>query len=160
MKKYYFISVFILFFLFGFYGCCKKNNDCVSSSLKVIPFTERFNYFNCNDSSEKTYVFRKKAQIDSLSPQCEIYFPVPFPIDEIDMAYIIFGKMSYYRKDTFETALYKDTCNKKLTYDVTMIQRTDSSLGSFAWPLYMFCSVENIPADYQVEVKYKYVPIQ
>ena len=81
-----------------------------------------------------------------------------FPVDETDFAYIMFGKMSYFRYDTFQTALFKDTCAKKLVYQVDMIQR-DTTHRQFVGALTMFCSVENIPADYQVEVKYTYVPL-
>ncbi len=159
MKPNTIVMVAVIFFLSA---CCKHKQDdlCKQENHSTLPFVEKFNYVMCDDSSERLYVLTRKSQIDSLEPHCVIPFPIAYPVDETDMAYIIFGKMSYYRRDTFETALYKDTCNKKLTYDVKMIQRTDSSLGSFAWPLYMFCSVENIPADYTVEVKYKYVPIQ
>ncbi|MFN8287799.1 MAG: hypothetical protein U0V74_13665 [Chitinophagales bacterium] len=100
---------------------------------------------------------RKKAEIDSLA-DCTFSPPVPFPADETDFVYIMFGKMSYYRYDTFQTSLFKDTCSKKLTYQVNMIQR-DTTHWQFPGVMSMFCEVENIPADYQVEVKYQYVPL-
>lgn len=77
------------------------------------------------------------------------------------MLYIIFGKLSYHLQDTFETKILKDNCSKKVIYEINMIQK-DTTRVSF-YPdgaiITNFCSVENIPADYQVEVKYKYVPL-
>lgn len=100
----------------------------------------------------------RKSQIDSLT-DCTFSPPVAFPVDETDFVYIMFGKMSYYYKDTFQTAVFKDTCLKKVTYEVNMIQRYKTLESNGGGVRSMFCSLENIPADYQVEVKYKYVPL-
>jgi hypothetical protein len=141
-------------------SCCKDktNNTCNEGPFEVSPFLERFGYFTCGGNLyEYQYVMQRKSQIDSLF-DCTFSPPVPFPVDETDFVYIMFGKMSYYRYDTFQTSLFKDTCSKKLTYQVDMIQR-DTAHWQFPGVMSMFCEVENIPADYQVEVKYKYVPI-
>ncbi len=142
-------------------GCCKHKNEniCNTSTYALSPSLERYGYFSCGGNLyEYEYIKRKKAQIDSLF-DCTFSPPVPFPVDETDLVYIMFGKISYYRYDTFQTNLFKDTCSKKLTYQVDMIQR-DTTHRQFPGALSIFCSVENIPADYQVEVNYKYVPIQ
>lgn len=152
------IAIVILFLVTG---CCKHRgheNPCVANQFNISAITERYSDFWCTGNDEYTYVLRSKAQIDSLS-ECHFSPPAPFPVDETDYVYIMFGKMSYYKYDTFNTALFKDTCSKKLVYQVDMIQR-DTTHWQFPGVMSMFCEVENIPADYQVEVKYKYVPIQ
>ncbi len=144
-------------------GCCKHKNDtsCIANDTSILPFTEKRSNFHCGSNNyDYTYIYRKKSEIDSLEPVCSFSPPVPFPVDETDFVYIMFGKMSYFYKDSFQTALYKDTCLKKLTYDISMIQTHTDSLTNGGGVLSIFCSAENIPADYQVEVKYKYVPIQ
>ncbi|MCO5280147.1 MAG: hypothetical protein M9931_03700 [Chitinophagales bacterium] len=95
---------------------------------------------------------------DIILSYCTFSPPVAFPIDETDMVYIMVGKMAYHYRDTFYSKLFKDTCSKKLTYEVNMVQR-DTVYNTFPGVVSMFCSIENIPADYQVEVKYKYVPL-
>ncbi|HRG88140.1 MAG TPA: hypothetical protein PLW44_03910 [Chitinophagales bacterium] len=148
----------ICVFLIG--GCCKDKtgNACNEAAFVVDPFLERYAYFTCGGNLyEYQYVMRRKAQIDSLS-DCNFSPPVPFPVNETDFIYIMFGKMSYFRYDTFQTILFKDTCLKKVTYQVDMIQH-DTTHRQFPGVISMFCSVENIPADYEVEVKYKYVPL-
>ncbi|HWB64747.1 MAG TPA: hypothetical protein VG603_14625 [Chitinophagales bacterium] len=142
---------------------CKHKTDtsCIPNTFSVNPFVERKSDFHCGSNNyDYTYIFRKKSEIDSLEPICSFSPPVPFPVDETDFVYIMFGKMSYFYKDSFQTILYKDTCLKKLTYDISMIQTHLDSLSNGGGVLSLFCSVENIPADYQVEVKYKYVPLQ
>jgi hypothetical protein len=146
-------------------GCCKDKNgtSCKGDSFEIAPFLERYGYFTCGGNLyEYQYVMRKKAQIDSLS-DCTFSPPVPFPVDETDFVYIMLGKTFEYYKDTFQTTLWKDTCNKKLIYEVNRIQR-DTARYCCPYGITavssMFCTVENIPADYEVEVKYKYVPIQ
>ncbi|OJV25458.1 MAG: hypothetical protein BGO32_00090 [Bacteroidetes bacterium 37-13] len=160
MKQLYFIAVLILVTA----GGCQKEkcSRCNSTSFKVTPFIERYAKFECNSNDEYTYIFRRKAQIDSLEPNCYIINSIAFPLDETDMTYIIVGRLFEHYKDTFKTVLINDTCNKVLSYEVTGIQRDTikyccpygvNAVSS------VFCSVENIPADYQVEVKYKYVPL-
>jgi hypothetical protein len=142
-------------------GCCKHKdeNTCNSTQFHVSPFLERYGNFTCGGNLyEYQYVMQRKSQIDSLF-DCTFSPPVPFPVDETDFVYIMFGKMSYFYKDSFQTVLYKDTCLKKLTYDISLIQTHLDSLSNGGGVLSLFCSVENIPADYQVEVKYKYVPL-
>lgn len=161
------VSVLAIVFLFLVTGCCKHKTDnvCKQSSIQLQPFVEKFGYFFCDSNDyEYTYVFTKKDQIDSLSPTCYMPWSVPYPVDETNMRYIILGRMSYHYRDSFAfTSLLVDTCNKKLVYEADMIQR-DTAFYCCPYGaggiLSMFCSVENIPADYQVEVKYKYVPIQ
>jgi len=152
----------VLLFGLGIFlaGCCKdKDGECLDNAFSVKPFTERFYVFRCNNNDvEYSYVLRSREQIDSLQPVCFFTAPVAFPIDEIDMLYIALGKMSYHYSDTFKTNIIKDTCNKLVTYDVQMIQR-DTTLFQFPGIISMYCAVENIPADYRVEVKYKYVPL-
>jgi hypothetical protein len=143
-------------------GCRKNKKECIGDKFQIQPFLERFGKFSCgNNDEEYTYIFSKKVQIDSLSPNCS-YRQIAFPLEETDMRYIIMGKISYHIKDTFQTMIFKDTCLKTLTYEVNMIQR-DTTKVSF-YPLgatiSMFCSVENVPSDYEVEVKYKYVPLE
>ena len=141
-------------------SCCKHKGDniCNSNNASINPFIEKYYVFTCGGNLyEYQYVMRKKSQIDSLT-DCTFSPPVAFPVDETNFVYIMLGKMSYYRYDTFQTALFKDTCLKKLVYQVDMIQR-DTTHWQFPGVMSMFCSVENIPADYQVEIKYKYVPI-
>ncbi len=141
-------------------GCCKNKSEnlCIANEFQVSPFIEKYGYFTCGGNLyEYQYIMRSEAQIDSLF-DCNFSPSVPFPADETDFVYIMFGKMSYYRHDTFQTALLKDTCLKKLVYRVDMIQR-DTTHRQFPGVLSMFCEVENVPADYQVEVKYQYVPL-
>ncbi|HRG88139.1 MAG TPA: hypothetical protein PLW44_03905 [Chitinophagales bacterium] len=155
MKK----TVVILICLFVIAGCCKdKGEDCVKGSEELTAFAEIFGGFYCNGNTEYQYILRKKDEFTSLQPNC--FFPggMFFPINEDSVVYIAIGKMSTHRKDTFETTIVKDICNKKLVYNVSMIQN-DTTLSNFPGPLHMFCIVENIPADYQVEIKYKYVPL-
>lgn len=146
-------------------GCCKHRpdeNPCIANQFNIYAITERYSDFWCTGNNEYTYILRSKSQIDSLS-NCYFSPPAPFPVDETNMLYLMVGRMSYHYKDTFETFLYKDTCNRRLTYTVNMLQR-DTAFNCCPYGIgavsSMFCSVENIPADYQVEVKYKYVPIQ
>ena len=144
-------------------GCRKNKNECVGNAFGVNPFVERFYVFWCNnDDAEYTYIFTNKEQIDSLNPVCFFTAPIAFPIDEKNMRYFILGRLSYYERDTFQTSILKDSCSKKLVYEVNMIQRDTA----YYFPdqrggiLSMFCSVENVPSDYEVEVKYKYVPLE
>ena len=139
-------------------GCCKDKKSCKGSAFQIHPFTERYAKFECQNNNEYTYIFRNSKQIDSLQPTCSFAVPVAFPIDETDMVYIMFGKTAYHYRDTFQTNLLKDTCNKTLTYEVNMVQQ-DTAFNTFPGVVSMFCSVQNIPADYKVEVKYKYVPL-
>ena len=142
-------------------GCHKgrNENECTGNTFAVQPFIEKYYDFTCGGNLyEYQYIFRKKEQIDSLS-DCTFSPPVAFLVDETDFVYIMLGKMSYYYNDTFQTTLLKDTCAKKLTYGVNMIQRTSTLESNGGGVKSMFCSVANIPADYQVEVNYKYVPL-
>lgn len=144
-------------------SCCKKKPDveCIGGEQKIQPFIERFSDFWCLGNNEYTYILRTKDEIDSLA-DCNFSPPVPFPVDEESFVYLMVGRMSYHYRDTFQTSLLKDTCNKRLIYDVKMIQ-TDTAYNCCPYGtggvLSMFCSVENIPADYEVEVKYTYVPL-
>lgn len=130
----------------------------MSGNFIVSPFVEAYYTFTCGGNLyEYQYIMRKKSQIDSLT-DCTFSPPVAFPVDETDFAYIMLGKMSYHYGDTFQTSLFKDTCLRKVVYDVSMVQR-DTALLQFPGARSMFCAVENIPTDYTVEVKYKYVPL-
>lgn len=157
MTKIAYNLVVLVLFAFILWGCCKNKNECVEGSFRVQPFIEKYGDFWCTGNNEYTYIFNHKYQIDSLS-YCTFSPPVAFPIDETDMVYIMVGKMAYHYRDTFYSKLFKDTCSKKLTYEVNMVQR-DTVYNTFPGVVSMFCSIENIPADYQVEVKYKYVPL-
>lgn len=140
-------------------GCCKEK-ACKEEQVETKPFVEKFAHFTCGGNLyEYQYVYRSKADIDTLS-DCTFTPPVAFAVDEKDFVYIMYGKMSYYYADTFQTFLQKDDCNKRIIYNVDMIQRDTTLWSNGGGVLSMFCSVENIPADYEVEVKYKYVPIQ
>jgi hypothetical protein len=142
-------------------GCCKhkSENTCIPNSFRVNPFIEKYAYFTCGGNLyEYQYIKRKQAQIDSLT-DCTFSPPIAFPVDETDMVYIMYGKMSYYYRDSFQTQLLKDTCLKTLTYQVNLIQTHTDSLSNGGGVLSTFCAVQNIPADYKVEVKYKYVPL-
>jgi hypothetical protein len=140
-------------------GCCKDKKSCKGGEFQIHPFIERYAKFECQNNNEYTYIFRNSKQIDSLQPTCSFAVPVAFPIDETNMIYFIIGKGSYHRRDTFNTSVVKDTCFKTLTYQVDMIQR-DTATWEFPGGVQsMFCAVQNIPADYKVEVKYKYVPL-
>lgn len=159
MKKAIRIGFFS--FVLSITACCKHKTDndviCNPTSLNISPFIERYGNFTCGGNLyEYEYIKRKQSQIDSLF-DCTFSPPVAFPVDETNMLYIMYGKMSYYRYDTFQTQLFKDTCSKKLVYQVDMIQR-DTTHWQFPGVMSMFCEVENIPADYQIEIKYKYVP--
>lgn len=161
MKSNQVLTFSISLFLVLATGCCKDKNEevCNPTPLVVQPFIEKRHVFQCNNSDEFTYIFRKKEQIDSLDPTCFFIGSVAFPVDETNMVYILLGRTSYHYRDTISvTELFKDTCNKKMTYDVSMFQ-TDTTANTFPGRRTIFCSVENIPADYQVEVKYKYVPL-
>lgn len=143
-------------------GCCKEKNSCKSVVFQTTPFVERANKYRCNNgASEFTHIFSNSQQIEDLKPTCFFTAPIAFPIDETNMRYFLVGRLSYHQKDTFQTVLLKDTCLKTLVYDVSMIQRDTA----YYFPdrkggiLSMFCAVENIPSDYKVEVKYKYVPL-
>lgn len=158
MRNLLLVSVVALFFLIC--GCCKDKNDtlCNSNDVPVKPFLEKYYVFTCGGNLyEYLYVMHRKSQIDSLT-DCTFSPPIAFPIDETDMVYIMYGKMSYYRYDTFQTTLLKDTCARKLVYQIDMLQR-DTTHWQFPGVMSIFCSVENIPPDYEVEVKYKYVPL-
>lgn len=140
-------------------GCCKDKKDvCVGNPFDVKPFVEKYAKFECQNNDEFIYIFRSSKQIDSLQPTCFFSAPIAFPLDESNMVYFIVGKVSYHMQDTFKTNVLKDSCLKTLTYQVNMIQR-DTTQWQFPGVQSMFCSVENIPPDYQVEVKYKYVPL-
>ncbi|OJV27192.1 MAG: hypothetical protein BGO32_04805 [Bacteroidetes bacterium 37-13] len=159
-----FLGLTLLYLLFS--GCkkdkCQKQNECKGTPYEISPFIERYGSIFCGvNDYEYTYIFRKRAQIDSIS-KCTFSPSPAFPIDESNMAYIMFGKLSYHYKDTLITNLVIDTCSKLLTYEVNMIQRDTTVLCcpyGISVVRTIFCSVENIPADYQVEVKYKYVPL-
>ena len=143
-------------------GCCKHKTEtiCNPTTFQVIPFVEKYGYFFCGGNDyEYTYTLRKKIQIDSLA-DCTFSPPVAFPVDETNMLYIAVGRLSFYRNDTMaETRITKDTCSKKVVYEVNMKQRdTTLAAGGLGAVMSIFCSIENIPADYQVEVKYQYVP--
>ena len=158
MRRRFFFLSFITFGLIG--GCCKDKNDCKASSFTVNPLIEKYDAFQCNNNNQEyTYVFEKKAQIDSLIPMCFITSPIATPLDDLNMKYLIVGRVTTHRRDTFQTNLFKDTCLKILTYDVSMIQRDTTHWDIPGGVQSIFCSVENIPADYKVEVKYKYVPL-
>jgi hypothetical protein len=155
--------LFITLILFFNSACKKEKNKCVGDAFLIQPFVDRSGVFYCGSNDfEFTHIVRKKSQIDSLT-NCSFSPPVAFPIDETNMVYIAFGKLSYHHKDTITTTIMKDSCSKVLIYDVSMIQRDTTSLccpEGISVVRNIFCSVENIPADYQVEVKYKYVPLE
>ena len=156
MKK----TVVILICLFVIAGCCKdKGEDCVKGSEELTAFAEIFGGFYCNGNTEYQYILRKKDEFTSLQPNC--FFPggMFFPINEDSVVYIAIGKFSTYYKDTFETTIVKDVCEKKMFYNINMIQRDTVVLSNGGAVKGIFCIVENIPADYEVEVKYKYVPL-
>jgi hypothetical protein len=142
---------------------CDKNYDCKGVANEIAPFFERYGSVFCGTNDyEYTYILRTKEQIDSIT-QCTFSPSPAFPVDGSNMVYIMFGKFSYHHKDTLITDLSIDTCAKLLTYEVDMIQRDTTVLCcpyGITVVRSIFCSVENIPADYEVEVKYKYVPIQ
>jgi hypothetical protein len=163
MRNILLLGVVALSFLID--GCCKNKKDilCKSENIEIKPFLERYYVFTCGGNLyEYEYIMRRKSQIDSLT-DCTFSPPVPFPIDETDFVYIMVGRTFEFYKDTFQTSIWKDTCAKKLIYEVNRIQR-DTSRYCCPYGITavssMFCSVENIPPDYQVEVKYKYVPIE
>lgn len=151
-----YVVVFVVSLIISSLLSCKK--DCKSSDIETSPFVQRLYY--CNDGIEHTYILRRQEDVESLEPNC--YFPNSsiFPLDDTDMVYIIFGKMSYFHKDSFTTKLVRNTCQKTLTYEVKMIQRTKTELGEFAWPKYIFCSVDSTPEDYDVIIDYEYVPLE
>lgn len=155
MKKVCFILVVLIAI-----GGCHEDKICKNTSFSILPFIEKYYTFTCGGNLyEYEYIKRKKAEIDSLT-DCTFSPPVAFPLDEANMVYIMVGKMSYYYKDTFQSIILKDTCNKTLVYDLQMIQRTTILESNGGGVKSMFCSVENIPEDYEVEVKYKYVPLE
>lgn len=140
----------VLFFALSLFipGCCKDKKECVGNKFSIPPFVEKFGSFTCGGNLyEYEYIKRRKSEIDSLT-DCTFSPPIAFPIDETDMVYIMYGKMSYYRYDTFQTTLLKDTCARKLVYQIDMLQR-DTTHWQFPGVMSMFCSVENIPADYR-----------
>ena len=158
------VVIFLIsIFLITLSSCCKEKNLCKSKTNKIRPFSERFYYiFRCNNNnSEFTHIFNNSRQIEDLKPTCFFTTPIAFPIEETNMRYFLVGKLSYHQKDTFQTILLKDTCLKTIVYDVSMIQRDTA----YYFPdrrggiLDIYCSVENIPSDYTVEIKYKYVPL-
>lgn len=155
MKK----NVIFLISIFTLWGCCKdKKIECIDGNKPVLPFVEKFAGFWCNEDVEYEYIFRKREQIDSLYPNC--FFPgsTAFPLTDNEVVYFIFGKIAYHKQDTFITTIFKDTCANSVTYEINMVQR-DTSLNEFPGVMPIFCTVENIPADYEVEIKYKYVPL-
>ncbi len=157
------INLLAVAILFLVTGCCKhkKEDVCNPTSISVTPFVQKIEVFDCNNGeTDYTFVFAKSSQIDSLHPTCYFTAPIAFPTDETNMRYFLLGRFSSHFHDTIISTLYIDSCARVLYYDVKMIQR-DTALWSNGGGLqHIFCSVENIPADYQVEVKYKYVPIQ
>jgi hypothetical protein len=162
--RHYFYQLFFLFLIMMTLSSCRKNKEeCVGDKFSIQPFVERYGVFYCGDNdSEFTHIARRKCQIDSLT-NCSFSPPVALPIDETNMVYIAFGKLSYHHKDTLTTIIMKDSCSKKLTYDISMIQRDTTTLccpEGISVVRNIFCSVSEIPTDYQVEVKYKYVPLE
>ena len=155
------LLIFTVFITMFFSSCKKCKDECVSNKILTKPFIEKYYIFTCGGNTyEYEYVYRRKSQIDSLT-DCMFTSPVSFPIDESNFTYILVGRYGYYRNDTLHSVLYKDTCLKVLTYEISTIQR-DTNRTSFYPQLVarsLFCAVENIPADYKVEVKYKYVPL-
>lgn len=150
-----------LVFITSIVGCCKDKDMCKDTSFEVQPFFQTTTKYQCNGNDEYTYIFRDKQQVDSLSPNCFAVGPIPYQVDDNEFVYIIIGRMSYHYNDTIGyTRLTKDSCSKKLTYEVEMIQKDTALWSNGGGILPVYCSVENIPADYEVEVKYKYVPIQ
>ena len=158
LNRKLFIAAIVFIFISS---CCKDKKICKQGNLMIKPFKELFYNFNCNNSNEYTYIYTNSKQIDSLKPTCFFTSPTFFPIDETNMRYFIVGRLSYHEKDTFQTVMLNDSCLKYLICEVNMIQRDtayyfpDRSGGVLS----MFCAVQNIPADYKVEVKYKYVPL-
>jgi len=156
MKKA--IAIFIV--CLSIAGCCKNKNLCTGDAFQVSPFTQTTTKYQCNGNSEYTYILKRKSDVDSLEPNCFSTGPIAFPTNDHEFVYIIMGRMSYYYDDTIGfTLLIKDSCQKKLTYEVNMIQRDTTLWSNGGGILPVFCSVENIPADYEVEIKYKYVPL-
>lgn len=147
--------------LFFVSGCCKDKQSCKGEVFQVNPFVERYSKFECQNNNEYTYIFKSSSEIENLKPTCFFTSPIAFPINETNMRYFLVGRLSYHQKDTFQTLLLKDTCSKTLVYDVNMIQRDTA----YYFPdrrggiLDIYCAVEDVPADYKVEVKYKYVPL-
>ncbi len=162
---YSLLAVVLLFMLL--IGCkkdkCVKQTECKTARYTISPFAERYGSIFCGGNDyEYTFILRKKEQIDSIT-ECTFSPSPAFPIEDSNMVYIMFGKLSYHHKDTLNTTLFIDTCQKLLTYEVAMIQQDTTVLCcpyGISVVRSIFCSVENVPADYQVEVKYKYVPIQ
>jgi len=157
--------ILIFIAIVGISGCCKDKagNLCNADAFEVQPFVQTTTKYRCNGNDEYTYILRSKEQVDSLEPNCFSIGPLAFPIDETNMAYIIIGRLSYHNKDTFlMSSLLKDTCAKRVTYEINMMQR-DTTVNCCPYGIgaimNVFCSVENIPVDYEVEIKYKYVPL-
>ena len=161
MKKQIVYSTILLVLVSYFTGCCKDKEECANGTVSVTPFVEKYGSFTCGGNLyEYEYIKKTKSDIESLT-DCTFSPPVAFPIDETDFIYIMYSKLSYFSNDTFQTTLYKDTCNKILVYDVSMIQRDSVKVSFYPQGVArsMFCSVDNIPSDYKVEIKYKYVPL-
>lgn len=154
-----YVGVIMLLFVAG---CCKDKNppspECTSTSVEISPFAEKIVGFWCNNNVEYEYVFRDRYLIDTLQPNCFFTGSTAFPIDNTTSVYILLGKPTHYNNDSFSTKLFIDTCLKKLTYDVNLIQ-TDTTYYAQLSIAPIYCFAENIPADYQVEVRYKYVPL-
>ena len=160
MRKIIIQLVFLVSLISFFNGCCKEKKECKNGIVKLTPFIERIETFDCNNGeSDYTYIFTKRLQIDSLQPTCYFTSPVAFPLDESGMRYILVGRFSTHYKDTLESILHMDTCSKNLTYELNMIQKDTTFWSNGGGTQHIFCAVENIPADYKVEVKYKYVPL-
>ena len=163
MKNYYY-QLFLLLLVMMITSSCRKNKEeCVGDKFSIQPFVEKFGSFTCGGNLyEYEYIKRNRLQIDSLE-DCTFSPPIAFPVDESDMVYIMVGKEFTHYGDTFQTQLWKDTCDKKLIYEVNKIQRDTTRYccpyGVTAVTS-MFCSVSEIPSDYQVEIKYKYVPLE
>ena len=141
-------------------GSCKKDKvSCDNTQVQIQPFVETTTNYQCNGNNEYTYILRRQGQVDSLQPNCFATGPLAFPINDIDMVYIIVGRMSYYHNNILQTSLFRNSCAKKLIYNINMIQKTDTLESNGGGILSVFCEVDSIPADYDVEVNYKYVPL-
>jgi len=157
MNKFKFMF-FVFILSCSLSNCCKDKHECNGIAFQIKPFVEKYGEFSCGSNDyEYTYIFNSSKQIDSLYPICKLR-NVAFPIDETNMKYFIIGRTAYHYRDTFTTSISKDTCLKTITYGVNMIQQ-NTALNTYPGTISIFTALENIPADYNVSVNYKYVPL-
>ena len=141
---------------------CKKTIDCKQDS-SILSLYQR-NSLQC-DLFDQGFLIKSQYQIDKLkdSLPCSTFNDYAEPLN-FNKTWMI-GYSSRIKFDRFKTDgnLYKDTCQKLITYKYILTEDTTSlNIESYNGTEIRYCLIPAFPSDYKVvytkEVRYEKLP--